>query len=126
MKAIIAKNNLNYIGINNELPWKCSADLKHFKDLTLGCKLLVGYNTSLKLPPIKNREVIVDSRHVIDTTNIDWCIGGSKTYEKYCHLFTELHISIINDETIGDTLYPTLVNLNPDCKIFYYHFEVNQ
>ncbi len=126
MRAIYSRNNAGFIGLNNELPWKCSADLKHFKDLTLGCKLLVGYNTSLKLPPLKNRELIVDTREIINTDDIDWCIGGSKTYEKYCHLFTELHISIINDNTIGDTFYPTLINLNPECKIFYYNFEVNQ
>ena len=126
MKALIAKNKLSFIGLNNELPWKCSADLKHFKELTNGCRLLVGYNTSLKLPPLKNRELIIDTREIIDTTYIDWCIGGGKTYEKYCHLFTELHISLINDNTVGDTFLPKLINLNPECKIFYYEFDINE
>jgi dihydrofolate reductase len=38
-----------------------------------------------------------------------WCIGGKKTYEKLCPLFDEIHISIINDETIGDTKAPELI-----------------
>ena len=123
MKAIIAQNLLYFIGLNGELPWRCREDLKHFKALTADSKLLVGYNTASELPPLKGREVIVDERDVeIDLNSIDWCIGGKKTYEKYCHLFTELHVSIIDDDTVGDTLYPSLLNINPNCKYFYYHF----
>ena len=126
MKAIIAVNNLGYIGKDNTLLWKCSEDLKHFKNLTTGGSLLVGYNTSLKLPPLKNREILVDDRYEnreVLILECDWCIGGKKTYEKFCHLFTELHISHINDSKIGDTTFPELKNLNPDCKIFNYYFE---
>lgn len=127
LKAIIAHNKLGFIGLNGTLPWRSREDLKHFKDLTLGSKLLVGYNTYKNLPPLKDRELIIDDRYeLIDTKNIDWCIGGKKTYEKYCHLFTELHVSIINDETIGDTIYPNLKNLNPNCKIIYYNFHTDK
>lgn len=124
MKAIIAKNNLNYIGLNGELPWSSKDDLKHFKELTMGGKLIVGWNTSKKLPHLKGREIIIDddNNSNIDYNEIDWCIGGKLTYEKFCHLFTELHISIINDDTIGDTIFPILENINPECKYFYYNF----
>lgn len=99
--------------------------MEHFKNLTIGQKLLVGFNTAKSLPPLKGREIIVDDRSkIIDIDSIDWCIGGKKTYEKYCHLFTELHVSIINDTTFGDTIYPNFRNLNPDCKIIYYNFDV--
>ena len=53
------------------------------------------------------------------------CIGGKKTYEKYAKYFTELHISHINDNQVGDTTFPDLKNLNKDCKIFNYYFEPN-
>ena len=121
MKSIIAKNNLSYIGLNNKLLWKSKEDLKHFKNLTLDCKLLVGYNTFQELPPLKDRTIILDIRDEF-ITDIDWCIGGKKTYEKYCHLFTELHISHINDNQIGDIMFPDFKNLNPNCKIFNYYF----
>lgn len=125
MKAIIAVNELGYIGLNDSLPWRCSEDLKHFKRMTDGCTLLVGHNTSSKMPPLPGRTVIEDERGIIITDGIDWCIGGRKTYEKYCHLFTELHISRIGNETEGDTLYPELASLNPGCVIFEYNFSEN-
>jgi dihydrofolate reductase len=122
MKGIIAVNSMSYIGINNELLWKSQQDMSHFVKQTLNQRLLVGYNTSLNLPKLKNREVIVDERdkEIID---VDWCIGGKKTYEKYAKYFTELHISHIDNNDIGDIMFPDLRDLNPDCKIFNYYFK---
>lgn len=121
MKAIIAVNNLGFIGLNNKLAWKCKEDLNHFKTLTNNCSLLVGYNTFKTLPELKNRIIIKEWEWV--TPQADWCIGGKKTYENYCHLFTELHISHIDNNTIGDVMFPNLSNLNKDCKIFNYYFK---
>ena len=128
MKGIIAINNLGYIGKDNKLMWKSSEDLQHFKRLTEGSRCLVGYNTYLQLPPLTNRTVIVDERVGLieaDRQNIDWCIGGKKTYEKYVKFFTEIHISHIDNNDIGDTMLPMLL-LDPDCKIFNYYFKTNK
>jgi len=123
MKAIVAKNNLSVIGNHHTLPWKCKADLKLFKQLTIGQRCLVGYNTFITLPKLKDRDIILDKRGVeLINEDVDWCIGGAKTYEKYCHLFTELHISIIDNNATGDTMFPNLQNLNKDCKIIFHHF----
>ena len=59
MKAIIAVNNLGFIGIGNGMLWKSSEDFKHFKEKTMGGRLLVGYNTSLELPPLKGIGTVV-------------------------------------------------------------------
>jgi len=127
MKAVLAVNNGGFIGLNGELPWRSREDLKHFKELTMDGKLLVGYTTSQKLPPLKGREIIIDDETKdIDYSQIDWCCGGKYTYEKFCHLFTEIHISIIDDDTIGDTKFPELKNLNKNCKYFYYHYKTNE
>jgi dihydrofolate reductase len=125
MKAILAVNNLGYIGLKGELPWRCSADLAHFKKETMGGKLLVGYRTAQSLPKLPGRELIVYDKTgtVEDYTSADWCIGGKATYEAFCHLFTELHVSIIDDDTIGDVMGPDLRKMNPDCIIFEYHFK---
>ena len=122
MRAIIAVNNLGYIGLNNELLWKSQQDMSHFVKMTLNQRLLVGYNTSLNLPKLKNREIIIDGRDEM-ILDADWCIGGKKTYEKYCQYFTELHISHIDNNSIGDIMFPDFKNLNPDCKIYNYKFK---
>ena len=121
MKAIIAVNNLGFIGKGNTLLWHNKEDLRHFKRLTEGGRLLVGYNTFSELPNLPNREVILDFRYM-NRIDWDWCIGGKKTYEKYCHKFTELHISHIDDNQIGDVTFPDLTNLNPECKIYNYNY----
>lgn len=125
LRAIIAVNNLGFIGIGNTMLWRSRDDFKHFKAMTDGCTLLVGHNTNLELPPLSNRTVIEDIR---GHYNLDaqWCIGGKKTYEKYAPALTELHISHINDNGIGDVTFPDFRNLNPNCKIFNYHFDVSQ
>jgi hypothetical protein len=84
---------------------------------------LVGYNTSISLPPLKDRKLIIDVRDQLLLLDIDWCIGGKRTYEKYAPYFTELHISHIDDNTIGTVTFPDLSKLNPDCKIFNYNFK---
>ena len=121
----MAINNKGYIGLKGGLPWRCSKDLEHFKKETMGGKLLVGHRTAKHLPKLPGRELMVFDKNetTIDYTSADWCIGGKVTYEKFCHLFTELHLSIINDDTIGDVMGPDLRRLNPNCVIFEYHFE---
>lgn len=138
MKAIIAVNNLGFIGLNNKLPWKCSEDLEHFKNLTPGYNLLAGYKTfqSMKFLSLSKENITIklsNNRTLSTDSDIntdefvydifDWIVGGKKTYEKYCHLFDELHISHIDDNTIGDCLFPNLSNLNSECKIFNYYFK---
>ena len=122
MKAIIAVNNLGYIGKNNKLMWHSPDDLVHFKRLTENCTILVGHNTYSSLPELPNRTIVLDSRLKYELDS-DWCIGGKKTYEKYAPYFTELHISHIDDNTIGDVMLPDFKALNPDCKFFNYSFK---
>lgn len=125
MKAIVAVNNLGFIGKGDKLLWHNKEDLRHFKKMTQHCTLLVGFRTAQGLPKLTNRELIVVDRRDSNTyhyEDAEWCIGGKKTYEDYCHLFTELHISHIIDNQIGDVTFPNLKRLNPDCKIFNYYF----
>jgi dihydrofolate reductase len=124
MKAIIAVNNLGYIGIGNKMLWNCHDDLQHFKKLTLNSSCLVGYNTYYGLPSLPNRTLMLDDRGHY-RFDWDWCIGGKKTYEKYSKYFTELHISHIDNDSIGDVRFPDFKDLSLDCKIFNYHFCKN-
>ena len=42
---LVAMSNNRVIGVNNDLPWKLSADLKHFKEYTIGKPILMGRKT---------------------------------------------------------------------------------
>jgi dihydrofolate reductase len=142
MRAVVCVNNLGFIGKNNTLMWKSKDDLKHFRRLTTNGNLLAGFKTfksmeSLSMVPVnyndkhpliilpENRTVSYDTDYNIEFVDMtyDWCIGGKKTYERYCSLFTELHISHIDNNDIGDTTFPDLSKLNPKCKIFNYYFK---
>jgi len=121
MRAIIAVNNLGFIGLNDKLLWHNPEDLHHFKQLTIDGSCLVGYKTYYGLPSLPNRTLMLDERNHY-RFDWDWCIGGKKTYEKYCPFFDELHISHINDNNIGNVTFPDFTKLNADCKIFNYFF----
>lgn|SRR6056300_325490 len=125
MKAIVAVNNLGFIGLDDKLLWHNKEDLRHFKNMTYGGRLLVGYRTAMSLPTLPNRELIIFDRREYSPTHYyecEWCIGGKKTYEKFCDVFTELHISHIDNDDIGNVTFPDLHKLNPKCKIFNYYF----
>lgn len=126
MKLIVAVNNKGYIGLNDSLPWRCSEDLKHFKEKTMGCKLLVGRKTFEAMPPLKGRELIVVGKgyHTMEEAlakNPDWVIGGASIYEQLAPYCNEFHISDINDDTIGDTMLPA-INMS-HIKLYKYYFE---
>jgi dihydrofolate reductase len=129
MKLIIAVNKLGFIGLNDDLPWgrKCPDDLKHFKKMTMGSKCLVGRKTFEKLPPLKGRELIVvgTGYHTLEEAlamKPDFVIGGKRLYESVAHLCNEFHISEIEDDTIGDTLFPMIDMIHGE--VFKYQFPI--
>ena len=147
LRAICAVNSLGFIGLNGGLPWRSSSDFRHFKALTQGTegyvpKLLVGWNTYQTLPPLKGREIYIhygregEPSHLLNAqtheaggvtyNDMDWCIGGKNTYERYQRVFTQLHISHIRDNSLGDMMFPDLRYLSRDCEIFNYYFDINE
>ena len=57
MNLIVAIDKNNGIGKNGDLLCHLSADLKHFKEVTTGKTVIMGYNTLISLPksaPLKN------------------------------------------------------------------------
>ena len=93
------------IGIGNTLPWRIPSDLKHFKKMTNGASVIMGYNTMLSLgKPLPGRKNYVLTRFketnlpegficvqmvqglrdfiaIIGKRENLWVIGGAKTYE---------------------------------------------
>lgn len=93
------------IGFENKLPWRIPSDLKHFKEMTQGCSVVMGYNTMLSLgKPLPGRKNYVLTRFkerdlpegfigvqmvqglrdfmaIVGKREDLWVIGGAKTYE---------------------------------------------
>ena len=110
MEAIFAINRLGAIGLNNKLPWRSKSDLKHFRKLTDGKKLLVGRTTFESLPKLPNRELIVvgsgyNTLEEALSKNPDMVIGGKKLFDSTKKYVDKIHLSIINNTTSGDVGY---------------------
>lgn len=60
---IVAMDEAGCIGLNNQLPWRLSADLRRFKALTMGHHLIMGRKTYESIGrPLPGRPNIVITR----------------------------------------------------------------
>ena len=103
--AIVALSPQRVIGAGGQLPWHYPADLRRFKQLTVGGTIIMGRKTwdSIAQRALPQRRNIVISRqrltNVDNFDNIDdalttttgdiWFIGGAALYEAalaYCDL----------------------------------------
>lgn len=102
MKLIVATNNLGYIGKDGKMLWYSSDDLKHFKQLTTGCSLIVGATTfeiCLNGKLLPNRETFILGKKYKSIWEIlgticrlaqeekdIWVIGGSMVYNTFIYV----------------------------------------
>jgi len=71
LSLIVAKSTNNVIGVNNTLPWRLSADLVHFKKVTMGKAVIMGRKTYESIGrPLPGRTNIVVTRQST------WQAGG--------------------------------------------------
>ena len=113
------------MGINNHLPWHISEDLKNFKKLTLSKPIIMGRKTweSLPFKPLpKRRNVVLSSQSMNGVecyTSMKNCmdkladeadifvIGGAQIYKAFYAHAHHLHITIVDEKTVGiDTYFP--------------------
>ena len=114
MNLIVAIDEKNGIGKNGDLLCHLSADLKHFKEVTTGKTVIMGYNTLISLPksaPLKNRTNIVLYEKDIE-------IEGAIVVHDLDELFAYLKDNSIDDAFVigGAMVYKTLM---PYCNRLY-------
>lgn len=125
------KNNL--IGIDNDLPWHYSEDLKYFKEKTTGKKVIMGENTFYSIfnrigKPLPNRinvvatldtsfkrndvEVTYDLIKFLkdnqETEEEIFVIGGKQIYALSLPYAKRLYITHINKEHQGNVFFPQI------------------
>lgn len=128
MDAILAVNNGGFIGLDSKLPWRSSADFKHFREMTMGKTCLVGRVTYESMPKLHGRNLIVVGKGYSTLEealkyDIDFVIGGRRLYQAVMHLVKDIHLSVINDNSNGDTIAPSFVGYTGEIKRYY--FEVD-
>lgn len=114
------------IGKDNELPWRLSADLKHFKAITMGKPIVMGRKTfesiGRALPGRKNivltREMAfqaagVEVAHSLDAaigsagaTDEIMIIGGAQLYALALPRAHRLYVTWVVADIDGDTFFP--------------------
>jgi dihydrofolate reductase len=123
---IVATDNNRLIGKDNDLPWKLSADLKYFKQVTMGKPLIMGRKTHESIGrPLPGRKNIIITRD--QTFNADGCVvvnsieaalaecsdaeevmvmGGASLYEQFLPRADKLYLTKVDAELAGDTWFP--------------------
>lgn len=129
--AAVAKNRA--IGKGGDLIWHISNDLKHFKEITTGGCVLMGYNTYASLPGKKalpkRRNIILSSRiatapegfevvssipqalEILKDVPEVFVIGGGMIYEHFLPIADKLYLTRIDKRFEADTFFP-IVNFD--------------
>lgn len=115
--AVLAINNLGYIGKDGGLPWEHNReDFRNFWATVANQSVIVGSKTFESMP--KQYLKLCSGITVARSSGPDivgvvqnfkqnggdfYIIGGKTIYEKCAHLVDVWHITRIDDNTIGDT-----------------------
>ena len=126
VSIIVAMTSERVIGTQQDLPWHLAEDLKLFKRKTLGKTVIMGRKTHQSIGrPLQGRYNIVLSRAPLTLTGVQVCrsfieglakaarhgqpifvIGGAELYEKALPIASELHISWVEENAVGDIHFP--------------------
>jgi dihydrofolate reductase len=125
--AAMAKNRV--IGMNNQMPWHLSADLKRFKAITMSSPIIMGRKTFESIgKPLPGRTNIVITRNPhylphgclvfnnLDTAieracqlaNEIFVIGGAELYRAVLSKAETIYLTEIIKDFPGDTFFPDL------------------
>lgn len=128
ISIIVAASANGVIGVQGELPWRLSADLKRFKELTMGKPIVMGRLTWESIGrPLPGRQNIVITRQAdfeasgadVVTTPADalraagdvdeiMIIGGGQVYDLFLPKASRVYLTRVDAEVEGDAWFPAL------------------
>jgi len=125
---IVAMGTNRCIGVNNDLPWKLSADLKYFKATTMGKPIIMGRKTFESIGrPLPGRTNIVITRsqtwsaegvnvvHSVADAKVlaegegaaeVMIIGGAEIYALALAETDKLYVTVVDMAPEGDAFFP--------------------
>jgi dihydrofolate reductase len=135
LALVVARGANNVIGVDGDLPWKLSSDLKRFKAITLGKPVIMGRKTwasiGRPLPGRPNLVVTRDADFKSDGASVwsnldvaiaaghamaasigagEVCIiGGGELYSQTIDLADRLYLTDVDASPVGDASFPVFV-----------------
>jgi dihydrofolate reductase len=129
ISIIVAMSENSVIGLNNQLPWHISEDLKNFRKTTLNHCVIMGRKTYESIgKPLKDRRNIVISRSksllidgvevvnsldkaisIVDDSSEIFIIGGEQIYTISLPIATHLYVTKVNGDYNGDAFFPDYI-----------------
>lgn len=126
LSIIVATDQHGLIGKDNDLPWRLSADLRYFREITMGKPIIMGRLThesiGRPLPGRKNIILTTDEGYQAEgctvCQTIDQAIsecdgaeeamvmGGASLYEQFLARADKLYLTLVDAELEGDTWFP--------------------
>ena len=128
ISLIVAMASNRVIGLDKKMPWHLSADLKKFKQITLGSPILMGRKTyeSIGRPLPQRKNIIISHNQNYQQTgcevfnNIEhalescadceelFIIGGASFYETMLDKADFIYLTEIHQDFAGDTYFPKI------------------
>jgi dihydrofolate reductase len=125
ISLIVAMGENRVIGVNNRMPWHLSADLKRFRQITMGKPIIMGRRThesiGRPLPGRKNIVLTSDRNYAAPGCTVvhglvealreagaeeAMVIGGSSLYRDFLPKADRIYLTLIHREFEGDTFFP--------------------
>lgn len=127
LSVIVAMTEERVIGINNQLPWHLSEDLKRFKKITMGHPIIMGRKTYESIgKPLPGRQNVVVTRnrnyraegvlvvHSIEealqkcdqNTGEEFIIGGANLFAAAIPKVQKIYLTIVHHLFKGDVYFP--------------------
>ena len=128
VSLIVAMDKRRGIGHENQLPWRLSADLKRFRELTMGHHIIVGRKTFDSIgKPLPGRQMIIVTRdpnfqaagcaichspaEAIELARLRgesevFVCGGAEIYAQTIAQADRLYLTLIDAEVEADTFFP--------------------
>lgn len=128
VSLIVAADENNLIGASNRLPWHLPADLKHFKQVTMGKPMVMGRKTleSIGRPLPGRRSIVLTKRAgftapgcevagsleqallMADSAEEVMVIGGAEIFQQALPQASRIYLTRVHSRFEGDTYFPEL------------------
>ena len=118
LHIIVAIADNGAIGLKGDMPWgrQLPADLRHFKETTMGYPIVMGRKTFESLPKgaLPGRQNIVVTRNTTyhaegaEVVKL-FLIGGGELYRQGMALADQLHVTLVHHQwPEADTFFPDI------------------